>query len=169
MLINNKPVINAAILTWRIIVFKAPHYRWDDDLWLRPRGLPDEQRSCLAVQTGLCFLYCDRKWCKVPLEGQSSSTDRWRRLLTHALWALYSMTPFHTYLMLNLSVWLQLAWLYNTPLPLPHSFFFCLSVSVRLANSRFSPWVISIICLSFLTDRQTKSSKNHFLIKQNSK
>lgn len=70
-------------------------------------------------------------WCVVPIGiGRgSSSRDRQRRLLTHTHWALYRLTPFHTYLALTDRL------LAAPPLsPVPFS-----PPSLHLANSHFSP------------------------------
>lgn len=84
----------------------------------------------------------------VPIGRGSSSRDSQKRLLTHAHWAPYRLTPFLTYLALSPTDWLLAA-----PLPNPLSLSFSLfpshsssfinisfsPLSSRPANSHFSP------------------------------
>lgn len=67
----------------------------------------------------------------VPTGRGSSSRDRQRRLLTHTHWALYRLTPFHTYLTLTLTDWLT-DWLLAAPLPNHPSLQLALSLSFFL-------------------------------------
>lgn len=95
-------------------------------------------RSSLSIQ-GVCS---GRKRCTVPIGiGRgSSSRDRQRRLLTHTHWALYRLTPFHTYLTHTLHRCRLLRSLIPSPPAL--SFSPPLSPSCQLTLLSFTRWFL---------------------------